>query len=387
MKKEELKEQMIAWRHFLHEHPECAFEEVNTAAFVAEKLREMGMEVETGIGKTGVVGTLKVGSGKGVIGLRADMDCICLQETSEELPYKSQIPNRMHACGHDGHTVTLLGAAKMLTESKDFSGTVRFVFQPAEEPGYGAKAMIDDGFFDRFPVDEMYGLHNMPQYSAGTFAMRVGGICASEDNFTIRIKGKGGHASTPDIVRDPLVTAAEIICALQTIVARNVTPTDTAVVSCTELETDGAHNSIPSNVIIRGDCRSFSPRVSQLIEDRMRAICEHICQMHESECEFIYTHEFAPTINWEESVKYAAEAARAVVGADKVVENCDALMGSEDFGLFIEKVPGCYVLLGNIRGNEKDTPNHNSRYDYNDDILLPGAEFFAELVRRRLPQE
>ena len=317
----DLKEQLVEWRHYLHEHPESAFEEVNTAAFVAEKLREMGIEVETGVGKTGVVGTLKVGDGDRVIGLRADMDCICLQEAAD-LPYKSQTPNRMHACGHDGHTTTLLGAAKILSESKDFSGTVRFVFQPAEEPGHGSKAMMDDGFFERFPVDEMYGLHNMPQYPAGTIAVREGGIMASEDNFTIKIKGKGGHASAPDVVKDPLVTAAEIICALQTIVARNVTPTETAIVSCTEFETDGAHNAIPSNVVIRGDTRSFTPEVSKLIEERMGTICRHICEMNGAECEFTYTHEFAPTFNWKENVQYVIKAAKAVVGEDKVVENC-----------------------------------------------------------------
>lgn len=387
MKKEELKKQLTEWRHYLHEHPESAFEEINTAAFVAEKLREMGIETETGIGKTGVVGTLKVGDGKSIIGLRADMDCICLQEETEDLSYKSKTPNRMHACGHDGHTATLLGAAKILSESKDFSGTVRFVFQPAEEPGYGSKAMIEDGFFSRFPVDEMYGLHSMPQYPAGTIATRIGGIMASEDNFIIHIKGKGGHASAPNLVKDPLVIASEIVCALQTIVARNVNPTDTAVVSCTEFETDGAHNAIPSNVVIKGDCRSFTPQVSQLIEDRMRAICEHICQMNGAECEFTYTHEFAPTFNWEDNVKYAVEAAKAVVGADHVIENCEPLMGSEDFGRFIQEVPGCFVFLGNIRGNEKDTPLHNSHFDYNDDILVTGAEFFAELVRQRLPRQ
>ena len=386
MDKEALKQQIIDWRHYLHQHPECAFEEVNTAAFVTEKLCAMGIDVETGVGKTGVVGTLKVGDGKRVIGLRADMDCICLQEMSEDLPYKSQTQNRMHACGHDGHTATLLGAAKILSESKDFSGTVRFVFQPAEEPGWGAKAMIDDGFFKRFPVDEMYGLHNMPQYRAGTIAMRAGGIMASEDNFTIQVKGKGGHASAPDVVKDPLVTASEIVCALQTIVSRNITPTDTAVVSCTEFVTDGAHNAIPSNVVIKGDCRSFTPEVSRLIESRMRTICEHICRMNGVECEFTYTHEFAPTFNWEENTKYVVEAAKAVVGVDHVVENCQPLMSSEDFGQFIQEVPGCFVFLGNLRGNEKDTPLHNSHFDYNDDLLLTGAEFFAELVRQRLPK-
>ena len=385
MNKEELKKQLIEWRHYLHTHPEAAFEEVNTSAFVAEKLREMGIEVETGVGKTGVVGTLKVGDGDRVIGLRADMDCICLQEATG-LPYQSQNENRMHACGHDGHTTTLLGAAKLLSESKDFSGTVRFVFQPAEEPGHGSLAMIEDGFFERFPIDEMYGLHNWPNWPAGTFALREGGIMASEDNFTIRIKGKGGHASSPNLTKDPLVTAAEIVLALQTIVARNVTPTDTAVVSCTEFETDGAHNAIPSNVVIKGDTRSFSPEVSKLIEERMRAICEHICSMNNSECEFTYTHEFAPTVNHAENVKYAADAGRAVVGPDKVIDNCPPLMGSEDFGRFIQEVPGCFLFLGNLRDGVEGTPLHNSHFDYNDDVLMTGAEFFAELVRQRLPK-
>lgn len=209
---------------------------------------------------------------------------------------------------------------------------------------------------------------------------------ASEDNFTIRIKGRGGHASMPHLTKDPLVTASEIVLALQSIVARNVTPTDTAVISCTEFETDGAHNAIPSNVVIKGDTRSFTPEVSKLIEDRMRAICEHICEMNGSECEFTYTHEFAPTYNWEENVKYAVEAAEAVVGKDNVIENCDPLMGSEDFGRFIVDVPGCFVFFGNQKEGMKSTPLHNSVFDYNDDILVTGAEYLAELVKRRLPE-
>ena len=386
MEKEALKKELCEWRHYLHQHPEAAFEEENTARFVAEKLREMGIEVETGVGKTGVVGTLKVGDGDRVIGLRADMDCNCIIEKNEDLPYKSEKADRMHACGHDGHTTTLLGAAKLLSESKDFNGTVRFVFQPAEEPGYGSKAMIEDGFFERFPVDEMYGLHNMPQFPEGVIATKANGIMASEDNFTIKIHGRGGHASAPNLVKDPLVIAAEIILALQTIVSRNADPIDTAVVSCTEFENDGAHNAIPSNVVIRGDCRSFKPEVSALIEKRMKAICEHICAMNDAECEFIYTHEFAPTVNDSQCTAYAIEAAKAVVGAENVMDNCAPLMGSEDFGKFIEEVPGCFVFLGNRVDGKEFIPLHNGRFDYNDNLLLIGAEFFAELVRQRLPK-
>lgn len=386
MNREELKNELVEWRHYLHQHPEAAFEEENTARFVAEKLRGMGIEVETGIGKTGLVGTLKVGDGDRVIGLRADMDCNCIIEKNEDLPYRSENAGRMHACGHDGHTITLLGAAKVLSESKDFNGTVRFVFQPAEEPGYGAKAMVADGLFERFPVDEMYGLHNQSLYPEGVFVTRAGGIMACEDNFTIRIKGKGGHASAPQVVKDPLVIASEIILALQTIVSRNAAPTDTAVVSCTEFECDGAHNSIPSNVEIRGDARNFDPKVSALIEKRMRAICEHICAMNEAECEVIYTHEFAATINDEACTQHAIKAAKAVVGEENVIENGAPLMGSDDLGKFFEEVPGCYIFLGNVKDGENQAPTHNAGYDYNDDIIMTGVDFFTELVRERLPK-
>ena len=223
MRDEEFVKQLKEWRHYLHEHPESAFEEENTSKYVSDILKSMGMDVQCNVGKTGVVATLKVGDGDKVIGLRADIDCIKLQEKGE-CAYKSQTADRMHACGHDGHTATLLGAAKLLSERKDFNGTVRFVFQPAEEPGKGAQAMIDDGLFERFPMDEIYGLHNMPQLPAGTIHTCKGGIMASEDNFVIHVKGRGGHASSPQNVIDPLVTGSQIVLSLQTIVARNADP-------------------------------------------------------------------------------------------------------------------------------------------------------------------
>lgn len=387
MNYEELVMQLQEWRHYLHQHAESAFEEKETAAYVAQKLREMGYETHEKIGVTGVVASLTVGDGKEIIGLRADMDAINMIETGN-VPYKSENENRMHACGHDGHTATLLGAAKLLMERKNFNGTVRFIFQPAEEPGKGALAMIADGLFERFPVDEMYGLHNMPQLSAGAIHTRVGGVMASEDNFVIRIKGKGGHASQPHLGIDPLVIAAEIILALQTIVARNVNPQLPAVISCTELHTDGIRNAIPTTVEIKGDTRSFEPAVQELLEIRMRNICEGICQMHGAGCEFEYTHEFAPTYNWEQCVETAVAAARKVVGEDQVNGNCEALMGSEDFGAFIANIPGCFVFLGSGKANDpkQEIPLHNSIYDYNDDVLVTGAEFFAELISTRLPQ-
>ena len=387
MSNKEIVEQIKEWRRHMHMYPETAFEEVKTAEFVAGILEDMGIEVHRGIGKTGVVGILKVGDSKKSIGLRADMDAINLTETSD-LPYKSKHEGKMHACGHDGHTATLLGAAKMLAERKNFNGTVVFVFQPAEEPGYGAPAMIKDGILERFPMDEIYALHIASGLKLGSFSTRVGGIMASEDNFVIKIKGKGCHASAPHAGCDPLVIAAEIIVALQTIVSRNVSPAMAAVVSCTEIHTDGARNAIPSNVTIKGDTRSNTPEVQALIEKRMRSIVEGICQTYGAECEFEYTHEFSPTVNWECCVHHAAAAARVVAGEENVNINGMPSMGAEDFGAFTEKIPGCYLSIGGAKYEKwsDNTPVHNSTFDFNDDALEPGAEFFAELVKQRLPQ-
>ncbi len=380
-----MKEKLIEWRRYLHEHPESAFEEVKTAEFIAEKLRGMGIEVAEKVGKTGVIGTLKVGDGNEVIGLRADMDCINMEEMTN-LPYASQNPGKMHGCGHDGHVTTLLGAAKLLSERKNFNGTVRFVFQPAEEPGYGAKALIEDGLFKRFPMDEIYGLHNYPSIPANTVETRKGGILASEDNFVVKIKGKGSHASSPHLGIDPLVIAAQIILGFQTIVSRNASPLERIVISCTELHTDGVRNAIPSNVEIKGDTRSYSPKMQELIETRMREIVKGVCEMNGAGWEFEYTHEFAPTINWDQCVPYVIEAAENVFGKENVNSDCDPWMGSEDFGKFLEHIPGAFLFLGSGGKTEAGTPLHNSLYDYNDEVLVPGAEFFAELIRLRLPE-
>ena len=343
----------------------------------------MGIQVHRNIGKTGLVGVLKCGNGPDVIGLRADMDCIQLSETSN-LPYSSKTPNRMHACGHDGHVSMLLGAAAILSEKQNFNGTVCFVFQPSEEPGLGAKAMLDDGVIERFGMKEIYGVHNMPGIRKGIIATRTGGIMGSEDNFVIRIKGFGTHASRPHMGKDPLVIAAEIILCLQTIVSRNIDPSVPIVISCTELHTDGIRNAISTHVEIKGDTRSYDPEAQKLIEERMRSVCEHICAMNDAECEFEYTHEFAPTVN---CVDIALEAASNTVGKDNVDPNVPAMMASEDFGTFLQKIPGCFAFIGN--GIEEDgtgyIPLHNSLYDFNDDILSVGAEYFSEIIRIRLP--
>jgi amidohydrolase len=379
--------QLTEWRYYLHAHPESAFEEKHTSEFLAEVLTDMGLEVHRYIGGTGIVANLTVGDGKGIIGIRADMDAINLTEEVEH-PYKSQNSGKMHACGHDGHMATILGAAKLLTERKNFNGTVRFIFQPAEEIGKGAFAMMQDGLFERFPVDEIYGMHNMPGMPTGFISTRVGGIMASEDNFVIRIKGQGSHASSPHMGKDPIVIASEIVLALQTIISRNINPNVPAVISCTEFITDGIRNAIPTNVVIKGDTRSYLPEVQKLLEERMRTISEGICKINGAECQFEYTHEFAPTVNWEECVDMAVRAARNVVGENMVDGNCLPWMASEDFGAFLQKIPGCFVFIGNGEDSEGvgNVPLHNSSYDFNDKILKIGVEYFAELIKVRLPK-
>lgn len=387
MKNENFEKQLTEWRQYLHMHPESAFEERNTSEFVAKILTEIGLEVHRNIGGAGIVASFKVGDGPDIIGLRADMDAINLTEEGIH-PYTSKNPGKMHACGHDGHTATLLGAAKLLTERKNFNGTVRFIFQPAEEIGKGAIAMIQDGLFERFPVDEIYGIHNMPGKPAGSISTRVGGFMASEDNFVIHIKGQGGHASMPHMSKDPIIIASEIVLALQTIISRNMDPVVPAVVSITEFITDGIRNAIPSNVVIKGDTRSYNSEVQRLLEDRMRTISEGLCKINGAECHFEYTHEFAPTVNSANCVDIAVKAARNVVGENNVDANAPQLMGSEDFGVFSQKIPGCFVFIGNGDDSEGvgNVPLHNSFYDFNDKILTIGAEYLAELIKVRMPK-
>lgn len=381
-----LQGQLTCWRQHLHQNPETGFEEVNTAEYVANILKTLGLEVHRGIGGTGLVANLTVGNGTRAIALRADMDALNIAEHAPNRAYASLNAGKMHACGHDGHMSMMLGAARLLAERRDFNGTVRFIFQPAEEHGRGAKAMMADGLFDRFPVHAIFGAHNMPGMQAGTFATRAGGIMASEDNFVIHIKGRGTHAARPHMGVDPIVIAAQIILALQTIVSRNLDPSLQAVISCTELITDGIRNVIPSNVIIKGDTRSYSKAVQTLLETRMREISEGICRTHGVECSFEYTHEFAPTVNSPEFLDVAVQAARNVAGNASVDANVQPMMISEDFGAFLQAVPGNFIFIGN--GNSPESggiPLHNASYDFNDDILLTGARYFAEIARLELP--
>ncbi|MDZ5457512.1 M20 aminoacylase family protein [Azohydromonas lata] len=381
-----LQAQMVRWRHHFHRFPETGFNEHRTADTVAGVLQVLGLEVHRGVGGTGVVASLRVGDGPGVIALRADMDALAMAETAAGRPHASQNAGCMHGCGHDGHMAMVLGAAQLLAQRRDFNGTVRFIFQPAEEHGRGAAAMIADGLFERFPVDEIYGAHNIPGLPLGRIATRVGGLMASEDNFVIRIQGRGGHAARPHMAVDPLVIAAEIILALQTVVARSVDPGEPAVVSCTEIFSDGIRNALPSNVTIKGDTRSYSPQVQALLERRLRELCAGICAAHGAVCEVAYTHEFAPTVNWPQCVPVAVEAAAAAVGRENVDDDVRPMMISEDFGAFLKVVPGAFVFIGNGAADEPGgVPLHNGAYDFNDGVLPIGARYFAEVVRRRLP--
>ncbi|TQI75211.1 hippurate hydrolase [Bosea sp. AK1] len=380
---DDLQSQMTAWRRHLHTHPEFGFEEKRTAAFVAAKLREFGLdEVVEGVGGTGVVGTLKRGSGNRAIALRADMDALRITEQGGR-PYRSQTPGVMHACGHDGHTAMLLGAARLLAEEGGFDGTVRFLFQPAEEWGRGALAMLDDGLMERFPFEEIYGLHNMPGLAVGQFQTRAGSFMSAEDNFEIVLKGVGGHAAKPHAGSEVLVAACALVMQLQTIVSRRLSPADIAVVSVTELLSDGTRNVLPGTARILGDARSFRPEVSAAIERQMGIIARGTAESYNLTCELTYTREFVPLVNDEALSQEALAAARTVLGETNVATASEPMTGSEDFARFLDHVPGCFAYVGN---GEASAPLHNPSYDFDDRGLIHGARFHAGIIRHRLPE-
>jgi len=370
-------DEVVAWRRHLHAHPETGFEEHATAAFVAERLRGFGLEVAEGIGGTGVVATLR-GPGNRAIGLRADMDALLIAEASD-LPYRSRHPGRMHACGHDGHMAALLGAAQALARQGGVAGTVHFIFQPAEEHGRGMQAMLADGLLQRFPMDEAYGIHNMPGMPLGAFATRVGPLMAAEDNFEITIIGKGVHAARPHMGVDPILAGSAIVLALQQIVARRLDPVDPAVVSVTEFVTDGTRNVIPTTVRIKGDTRSYRPDISAAIEAELRRIAEATALAHGARAAVAYTREFIPTINHEAATEHALGAAAGLF--DSVDADCPPLMGSEDFAHLLTEVPGNFAFIGN---GTDCAPLHNPGYDYADEALPKTIAYLVALARRRL---
>ena len=375
-------ESLTTWRRHLHSHPEIAFQEFATSDFVAARLTEFGMEVHRGLAGTGVVGTLRRGDG-GALGLRADMDALPISEANH-FDHASQIGGRMHACGHDGHTVMLLGAARYLAQSGNFRGTVHFVFQPAEEGEAGGRRMIEEGLFDLFPVDRIFGMHNWPGMPVGQFGVRPGPMMASSDSWEMIVEGRGGHAAMPDTCTDPVVVASQIVLALQTIVSRNLHPVDSGVVSVTQIHAGEAFNVIPQQVVLRGTARSFQPATRDLIERRMGEIAQGIAQAGNCRIGFHYQRRYPPTVNAPAEAKLAADVAALVVGEDHVDRDPVPTMGGEDFAFMLEEKPGAYLFIGN-GPSDGERILHSPHYDFNDEILPIGASYWARLVETLLP--
>jgi amidohydrolase len=373
---------MKTWRHHLHAHPETAFEETATSAFVADKLRSFGLEVHTGLAKTGVVGVLRGGSNGDAIGLRADLDALHVHERTG-VAHASRNEGKMHACGHDGHTTMLLGAAAVLARKQHLAGTVYFIFQPAEENEGGGRVMVEEGLFDRFPMRAVYGMHNWPRKPLGTFAMRVGPLMGAYDIFEIIVTGKGAHAAMAYTGKDPMLFAAHTINALQTIVARNLHPLDAGVVSVTQVHGGDTWNVIPQEVVLRGTVRTFKREVQDLIEERMKGIVAGVAATFDMTATLRYERRYPATINAATETQHAIAAAAAVVGAEHVDTDPTPEMGSEDFAFMLQKTPGCYVWLG--AGTGPDTPNiHSPHYDFNDDALAIGASYWVTLAEQQL---
>jgi hippurate hydrolase len=373
--------ELIETRRHLHAHPELSFEERETAAYVADRLERWGYEVIRNVGGLGVVGRLRQGAGGRSIAIRADMDALPIMEATG-LPYASTTAGKMHACGHDGHTTMLLGAAEYLARTRHFNGTVNLIFQPAEEAGKGsgAQAMIEDGLFERFPCDAIFGLHNHPGAPAGTFLMRPGPLMAASDTATITIIGKGGHASRPHLTVDPIVVAANMVMALQTVVSRNVNPIETAVVTVGTIHGGTASNVIPETAEIVASIRSFSPEVRDMLERRVRGIATSIAEAHGASVSIDYERGYPVVINSENETAFAIDVVTELVG-DAKVGVCPMIPGSEDFAYFLEHKPGCFLRLGN---GENSPILHSSKYDFNDDSLTTGAAMWARLTERFL---
>jgi amidohydrolase len=373
---------MTAWRRDIHAHPETAFEEHRTSSIVAEKLAGFGIEVHKGLAKTGVVGVLKAGSGRRAIGLRADMDALDMPELNG-FAHCSKHPGKMHACGHDGHTTMLLGAAKYLAETRNFDGTVYFIFQPAEENEGGGRAMVEEGLFEKFPVESVFGMHNWPGMPPGQIGVRVGPMMAAYDIFEIVVQGRGTHGAMPHLGVDPVLIAAQIVSGLQTIAARTTDPQDSVVVSVTKIHGGDAWNVIPDSVTLGGTTRSFRPEVQAAIEPAIRRIAEGIAAAHGATITLRYERRYPPTINTAAETQLCARVAGGVVGEANVVKELTPSMGSEDFAFMLQKKPGSYVWIGN-GGAEGGCLLHNPHYDFNDEILPIGASYWAKLVETAL---
>jgi len=376
-----LQPEIAAWRRDLHAHPELLYEVHRTAASVAEKLKAFGCdEVVTGIGRTGVVGVIRGSrAGKKVIGLRADMDALPIAEETQ-VPYRSTVPGKMHACGHDGHTAMLLGAAKHLSETRNFAGTAIVIFQPAEEGGAGARAMVRDGLMDRFGIEEVYGMHNFPGMPVGQFAIRPGPLMAAADTIDIEITGVGGHAARPHLTVDPIVVGAQIVNQVQSIVARNVDPLDAAVVSIAVFQAGSTDNVIPQTARLGGTARSFRAETRDLLEQRLKAIVEGTAQLHGATARFSYSRGYPVTRNHVPQTAFAASVAAEIAGEERVNTNVDPVMGAEDFSFMLEARPGAFIFIGN--GDSAGL--HNPAYDFNDDVIPVGSSYWVRLVETAL---
>ncbi len=378
-----MEDELTRWRRDIHAHPELGFEENRTAGFVAEKLSEFGMEVFTGIGKTGVVGVLKVGNETKAVGLRADMDALPIEERNT-FDHRSTQRGRMHACGHDGHTTMLLAAAKYLSETRNFRGQVNFIFQPAEEGIGGAKAMIEDGLFEQFPCDNLFAMHNAPGLPVGKFAAVPGTRTAAGAFFDITVVGKGAHGAFPDQGVDPILVAGQLIVALQSIVSRSTPPTETAVVSITQVQGGDAYNVIPATAKLAGTVRTLSMPVMTQVEAKMNQIVDGVCAAHGAVAEIDFRIIFHPVVNDAAASELAAIVCDDLVGEENVYKTGKPGTGSEDFSYMAEVVPGCYLNLGN---GQDSYPLHNHDYDFDDRALVYGASFFARLVETSLSDE
>ena len=366
-------------RRDIHAHPELCFQEVRTADLVAAKLTEWGIPIHRGLGTTGVVGIVKSGTSARAIGLRADMDALPMQEFNT-FSHASQNAGKMHACGHDGHTAMLLGAAKYLAETRNFAGTAALIFQPAEEGGAGARAMIADGLMDKFRIEEVYGMHNLPGLPVGQFAIRPGAVMAATDTVIIDIEGKGGHAAWPNHTIDPVLVGAQIVAQAQSIVARSVDPLEAAVISICVFQAGSAINIIPQTAQLRGTARSFKPEVRDLLEKRLRELVEHTAQAHGARATLTYRRGYPVTHNHEEQTAFAASVAKEIAGNDRVDTNTPPMMGAEDFSYMLEARPGAFIFVGN-----GDTAGlHNPAYDFNDEAIPTGTSYWVKLVETKL---
>lgn len=381
----EWQDELAGWRRHLHQNPELGFAEHETARFVAERLREVGAdEVHTGLARTGVVATIRGSAPGRAIALRADMDALPIREESGA-PWASKAAGRMHACGHDGHTTMLLGAAKYLAETRNFAGTVHLIFQPAEEGGGGGRVMVEEGLFERFPAEQVFGLHNWPWLPAGTFAVRPGPFMAAADQFEVELTGQGCHAAMPHTGRDPIVAAAALVQALQAVVSRGVDPLDNAVLSVTRLAGGDTHNVVPERASLLGTVRTFKPETQAFVERRLREAAAGIAAAHGVEAVVRYRRGYPATVNSAAETVQAGDAAAEVVGESSVVRDVDPAMGAEDFSFMLQRRPGSYIWMG-TGGDGPAVSLHSARYDFNDEALTLGVSYWARLVERLLPR-